>query len=128
MKYKIAHEMLRVKNPEESIKFYENAFGFHRTRTVEKPEDQFNLYYLTDPDETIELELTYNYGHGDYNLGDGYGHLAIATDNLEDSWKKHKEAGYNVTDLSGLDEGRKSYYFITDPDGFKIEVVRLKNN
>ena len=94
--YKIAHEMIRVQDPEESIKFYKDAFGFHQTRTVKKPEKRFNLYYLADPDETIELELTYNFDHGKYDLGDGYGHLAIIADDLEESWKRHKEAGYNV--------------------------------
>lgn len=125
-KYKIAHMMIRVEDPEKSIDFYKNAFGFHETRRKEKPEGKFDLIYLADPDETIEVELTYNYDHGPYELGDGYGHLAIAVDDLEESWKKHKEMGYEVTNLSGLDAGVKSYYFIKDPDGYKIEVIRAK--
>ena len=118
--------MIRVVDPEKTIKFYEDAFGFHLNRIKEKPEAGFNLYFLSDPDETIELELTYNYDHEPYDLGNGYGHLAIATDNLEESWKKHKEQGFEVTDLKGLESGKKSYYFITDPDGYKIEVIRAK--
>lgn len=123
-KYKIAHMMIRVEDPIKSIDFYEKAFGFHETRRKEHPEDKFDLIYLADPDETIEVELTHNYGHGPYEIGDGYGHLAIAVDDLEKSWEEHKALGYEVTELKGLDAGKKNYYFIKDPDGFKIEVIR----
>ena len=79
-----------------------------------------------------ELELTYNYDHEVYDLGNGYGHIAVGVDDLEATHQAHKEAGYNVTDLSGLPGKPKMYYFITDPDGYKIEVIRLaqflKNN
>lgn len=122
-KYKIAHMMIRVEDPEKSIDFYKNAFGFHETKRKEYPKDKFDLIYLADPDETIEVELTHNYGHGSYTIGDGYGHLAIKADDLEESWKRHKELGYEVTELKGLPGKPKDYYFITDPDGFKIEVV-----
>lgn len=122
--YKIAHTMIRVEDLEKSLDFYKNALGFHETRRKEHPEDKFDLVYLADPDETIELELTYNYDHGPYVIGDGYGHLAIATDNLEESWENHKEAGYEVTELKGLDAGKKTYYFLIDPDGYKIEIIR----
>lgn len=124
--YKMTHMMIRVEDPKKSVDFYEKAFGFHITRKKEMPEGKFDLIYLSDPDNTMELELTYNYGHGPYNLGDGYGHLAIATDDLEGSWQAHKDMGYEVTNLSGLDKGVKNYYFIKDPDGYKIEVIRTK--
>jgi len=81
---------------------------------------------LTLPGDDYELELTYNYGHPGYDLGNGYGHIAIATDDLEGLHAKHKEAGYNITDLKGLPGIPPSYYFITDPDGYKIEMVRFK--
>lgn len=123
-KYKPAHMMIRVEDPDKSIDFYEKAFGFHESRRKEYPDDKFDLIYLADPDETFEVELTHNYGHGPYTIGDGYGHLAIQVDDLEESWQRHKDLGYNVTELKGLPGGQKNYYFITDPDGFKIEVIR----
>ncbi len=125
-KYKIAHSMIRVKDIDQSLDFYKKAFGFHETRRKEKPDQKFDLVFLSDPDETIELELTYNYDHEPYDLGNGYGHLALAVDDLEKSWSEHKDQGFNVTELSGLDNGKKNYYFITDPDGYKIEIVRNK--
>lgn len=118
--------MIRVQDPEKSIEFYKKAFGFKLTRTIEKPEGKFNLYYLTDDAENFELELTYNYGHGPYDLGNGYGHLAITVPNLEESWETHTKMGLNPRPLSGLDKSKPNYYFMADPDGYQIEVMREK--
>ena len=93
---------------------------------LETAEDKFTLVYLTLPGSDYELELTYNYDHGAYDLGDGYGHIAISVSDLESLYEKHKEAGYDVTDLKGLPGFPPSYYFIKDPDGYKIEVIRDK--
>ena len=83
------------------------------------------MYLGLDGDD-YELELTYNYDHGAYDLGDGYGHIAISVSDLEGLYEKHKEAGYDVTDLKGLPGFPPSYYFIKDPDGYKIEVIHDK--
>lgn len=124
--YKMVHMMIRVEDPQKSIDFYKKAFGFHVTRVKEKPAAKFNLYYLSDDAENFELELTYNYGHGPYDLGDGYGHLAITVPNLEESWEYHEKCGFNPRPLSGIDDGRKNFYFMQDPDGYKIEVMRAE--
>ncbi|MDO4813920.1 MAG: VOC family protein [Gemella sp.] len=126
MAQKMAHTCYRVANLEESVKFYTEAFDFSISRKRDFPEHKFTLVYLTLPGETYELELTYNYDHGPYELGTGYGHIAIAVDNLEELHAKHKAAGYNVTDLKGLPGIPPSYYFIMDPDGYKVEVIRIK--
>lgn len=126
MVQKMAHTCYRVKNLEESLAFYQNAFDFSISRLRDFPEHKFTLAYLTLPNETYELELTYNYDHGPYEIGTGYGHIAIAVDNLEELHAKHVESGYNVTDLKGLPGTPPSYYFIMDPDGYKIEVIRMK--
>lgn len=123
---KMAHTCVRVKNLEESVAFYQTAFGFEESRRRDFPESKFTLVYLTLPDDGYELELTYNYDHEAYNLGDGYGHIAIAVSDLEALHESHKEVGFNVTDLKGLPGTAPSYYFIVDPDGYKIEVIREK--
>ena len=79
-------------------------------------------YFL--PGDDYELELTYNYDHEAYDLGNGYGHIAISTDDLEGLHEKHQAAGFTVTDLKGLPGTAPSYYFVVDPDGYKIEVIR----
>ena len=84
------------------------------------------MVYLTLPGDDYELELTYNYDHPGYDLGDGYGHIAISTDDLEKLHEQHKAAGFDVTDLKGLPGTSPSYYFVKDPDGYKIEVIREK--
>jgi len=121
---KLVHTCYRVKNLEESVKFYQDAFGFEEKKRADFPEHKFTLVYLALPGDTTELELTYNYDHPEYELGNGYGHIAITVTDLEDIHSKHKEAGYEVTKLMGLPGTPPGYYFINDPDGYKIEVIR----
>lgn len=121
---KMAHTCIRVKDLEASLEFYQKAFGFEETRRRDFPESKFTLVYLSLPGDPYELELTYNYDHPGYDLGNGYGHIAISSDDLEAQHNAHKADGYNVTDLKGLPGTAPSYYFITDPDGYKIEVIR----
>ena len=66
------HACLRVENLEKSIEFYEKAFGFKEDRRKDFPEHKFTIVYLTLPGESFEIELTYNYGHGPYTIGDGF--------------------------------------------------------
>lgn len=123
---KFLHTCIRVKDLEESVKFYTTAFDFKEVRRVDFPEHKFTLVYLAlEGDESYELELTYNYGHEGYDLGNGYGHIAIGVEDLEASHAAHKAAGYTVTDLSGLPGRPKMFYFIQDPDGYKTEVIQL---
>jgi len=123
---KMAHTCYRVKDLQASLAFYKEAFGFEESRVRDFPDNKFTLAYLTLPGETYELELTYNYGHEGYDLGNGYGHIAIATEDLEGLHAKQKAAGFDVTDLKALPGVPPSYYFITDPDGYKVEVIREK--
>lgn len=121
---KMAHTCVRVKDLEASVAFYQKAFGFEESRRRDFPEAKFTLVYLTLPGDEYELELTYNYDHEAYDLGNGYGHIAIATEDVAALHKKHQEAGFEVTDLKGLPGVPPSYYFIIDPDGYKVEVIR----
>jgi lactoylglutathione lyase len=82
------------------------------------------LVYLTLPGDDYELELTYNYDHAAYDLGDGYGHIAIRSEDIEALHADHKDKEFTITDMKGLPGTDPSYYFITDPDGYKIEVIR----
>ena len=80
---KMLHTCVRVQNLEESIRFYEEAFGFKETHRKDFPEHKFTIVYLAFEGDDYELELTYNYGHGPYEIGDGYGHIAISAKDLE---------------------------------------------
>ena len=125
MSVKMLHTCIRVKDLEASLKFYKEALGLVETRRKEFPENKFDLIYLANEIGGYEVELTYNYDvEKPYELGNGYGHMAIGVEDLEGMRDKHIELGYEVTDLKGLPGDKPNYYFVTDPDGYKIEVIR----
>lgn len=126
MTSKMLHTCLRVENLEQSIAFYEKAFGFKETRRKDFPEHKFTIVYLSLENDDYELELTYNYDHGPYVIGDGFAHIAISSDDLEGQHQTHLQAGYEVTELKGLPGNPPNYYFVKDPDGYKVEVIRSK--
>ncbi len=122
MKY--AHTCIRVKNLEESVKFYTEALGYRELRRKDYPEDKFTLVFLGLEGDTAELELTYNYDHGPYDLGTGYGHVALISDDLETDHTRLVNLGYDTTELKGLPGEKPHYFFIKDPDGYKVEIIR----
>ncbi|WBW49672.1 VOC family protein [Peptoniphilus equinus] len=124
MKY--LHTCIRVGNLDASIAFYEKALGFEVTRTKDFPDKKFTLVYLAQPTDYAELELTYNYDTERYELGDGYGHIALECEDFDATYERLKSEGYDVTDKSGLSDGSDSFFFIKDPDGYKIEIIRAK--
>ena len=122
---KSLHTCIRVKDLDASLTFYQDALGYQLKRRQDFPDGKFTLAYLSLPGEDYELELTYNYDHPGYDLGNGYGHIAVGVENVLDSHTKHQTAGYPVTDLLGLPGREPFFYFIQDPDGYKIEVIGL---
>lgn len=125
MALRMLHTCVRVKNLEESLRFYEEGFGLMITRRKDFPEHKFSLVYLSNEQNGYEIELTYNYDiEKPYEIGNGYSHIAIGVDNLEDMREKHISLGYEVTDLKELPGEKPRYYFVTDPDGYKVEVIR----
>lgn len=125
MKSKLLHTCLRVMDLEKSLKFYEEAIGLVESERKDFPEYKFTLVYLTDEDKNYEIELTYNYEQETpYEIGNGFSHTAISVEDLEKTHEEHKEMGYIVSDLSGLPGEKPRYYFITDPDGYRVEVIR----
>lgn len=125
MEYPMIHICYRVMNLEASEEFYRKAFGFEVSRKKDYPEGKFTLSYLTSAGLPFELELTYNYDQNEpYVIGNGYSHLAVGVTDLEASHRRHSEMGLPVTALKGLSAGPPRFYFVTDPDGFRVEVVR----
>ena len=126
MEYKILHTCIRVNDLEESVDFYKSALGLTETGRKVYPED-FTLVFLSDKVGAIEIELTWNYGRDiPYTIGDGFSHLAFSVEDLESSHKRHFEMGIETTELMGLPGDPPRYYFITDPNGYDIEIVRAK--
>lgn len=127
MSVKMLHTCIRVMDLEKSLKFYKEALGLIETKRKDFPENEFTLVYLSNEVGGYEIELTYNYDpEKPYELGNGFSHIAIGVENLEEMREKHISLDYKVTDLKGLPGEEPHYYFVTDPDGYMVEVIRQK--
>lgn len=125
MKYALLHTCLRVMDLEKSLKFYQEALGFRETSRKDFPKYEFTLVFLTDESGHYDIELTYNYNPAEpYVIGNGFSHIAVGTPDLEASHKHHGALGYKVSELLGLPGDPPRYYFVTDPDGYEVEVIR----
>lgn len=123
---RILHTMLRVKNLDESIAFYKAALGMRLLRQKDYPSGEFTLAFMGYGDERDEsvLELTYNWGEHTYDVGTGFGHVAIEVDNAAATCAQVKVLGYKVTREAGpMKHGTTVIAFIEDPDGYKIELI-----
>jgi lactoylglutathione lyase len=121
--------MLRVGNLTKSIDFYTKVLGLNLMRIVERPEQHYSLAYLGfgkgNADGQSEIELTFNHGVESYSMGDAYGHIAIDVDDAYAACEKIKLAGGNVTREPGPVKGGDTVIaFVTDPDGYKIELIQ----
>lgn len=120
------HSMVRVLDEGRSVAFYRDAMGL---KIVDRLAfDSFTLIYMADPESTFEVELTINHGRTEpYNLGDGYGHLAVVVDDLEAAHARMTRTGAKPGDIKSLNrEGAllARFFFIKDPDGYSIEVLQ----
>ncbi len=120
------HSMIRVLDENRAVTFYHAAMGLEIVDRY--PFDSFTLIYMRDPASTFELELTVNHDRTEpYNLGDGYGHLAVAVDDLDAARAEMEAAGGAPGPVRELQRdgallGR--FFFIKDPDGYSIEVLQ----
>ena len=124
---RILHCMLRVGDLQRSINFYTQVLGMQLLRTSENPEYKYTLAFLgygSNPDHA-ELELTYNWGVTAYELGTAYGHIALGVPDAAAACEKIRAAGGNVTREAGPVKGGTTIIaFVTDPDGYKIELIQ----
>ena len=123
------HTMLRVGDMNRSINFYTKVLGMNLLRTTERPEQKYSLAFVAfgkgNADGQAEIELTYNHGVSSYDLGTAYGHIAIGVPDAYAACAKIKAAGGNVTREAGPVAGGDTIIaFVTDPDGYKIELIQ----
>ena len=130
---RLLHTMLRVGDMQRSIRFYTEVLGMKLLRTTKRPEQQYDLAFIgygNNP-EHAEIELTYNYGVDKYELGTAYGHIAIgvpdAAATCDAVREKAQALGGAITREAGPVKGGTTVIaFITDPDGYKIELIEQR--
>lgn len=127
---RLLHTMLRVGALERSIKFYTEVLRMRVLRRSENPEYKYSLAFVgyDDEDKTAVIELTYNWGVSQYDLGSAFGHIAIGVDDIYATCEAVKAAGGKVTREPGPVKGGTTVIaFIEDPDGYKIEFIENKS-
>ncbi len=116
---------------QESVNFYTQILGMRILRTLKQPTEKYTLVFLgyDDESQTCALELTYNYGISNYELGDAFGHIAISVDNCRDTCNEIKgKGGTIVLEPKPLTGSNEIIAFVIDPDGYKIELIQRITN
>jgi lactoylglutathione lyase len=123
---KAIHSMVRVLDEARSVRFYEQAFGLHVADRFDF--ETFTLVYLRNAEADFEIELTVNKGRVEpYDLGDGYGHIAFVVDDVDAEHARMTAAGLSprkLVDFAPAGEVIARFFFIADPDGYQIEVLK----
>lgn len=124
---RMLHTMLRVGDLQRSIDFYTKVLGMQLLRTTERTSEKYSLAFVGyegNPNQA-EIELTYNWGVDKYEMGTAYGHIALGVDDAYKTCEEVKARGGNVTREAGPVKGGNTVIaFITDPDGYKIELIQ----
>ena len=126
---RILHTMLRVGDLDRSLRFYTEVLQMGLLRRKDYPDGKFTLAFVGFGDEDNEavIELTYNWGTDKYELGSGFGHIALAVDNAAQACDDVRARGGKVTREAGpMKHGTTVIAFIEDPDGYKIELIQRK--
>ena len=123
---RILHTMIRVGDLERSIRFYTEALGMQLLRRKDYPGGRFTLAFLGYGSEAegAVVELTHNWDRTEYDLGDGFGHIAIGVDDIEGACRRVREQGGKVVREPGpMKHGTTVIAFLEDPDGYRIELI-----
>jgi len=126
---RLLHTMLRVGNLERAVKFYTEVLGMKLLRTTDRPEQKYSLAFVGygAEDQNAVLELTYNYGVERYDLGAGFGHIAIEVPDAKAACDAVRARGGAVTRAAGPVQGGTTVIaFVEDPDGYKIEFIERR--
>jgi lactoylglutathione lyase len=123
---KFVHSMIRVLDEKRSVDFYERAFGLKIADRLDF--ETFTLVYLSNSENSFELELTINKGQSEpYALGNGYGHSAFVVDDVDAEHARFETQGFSPRKLVDFKNGGEPvarFFFVEDPDGYQIEVIQ----
>jgi len=128
---RLLHTMLRVGDMQRSIDFYTQVLGMRLLRSKDYPDGKFTLAFVGYQDEKdgAVIELTHNWGVDRYDLGTGYGHIAVQVDDAYAACERVRERGGKVTREAGpMKHGTTVIAFVEDPDGYKIEFIQANTH
>ncbi len=123
---RILHTMLRVGDLNRSVAFYRDTLGMRLLRKKDYPEGEFTLAFLGFGEESEQavLELTYNWGQHRYELGDGFGHVAVEVEDVYKAAEAIRARGGKIIREPGpMNAGTTIIAFVEDPDGYQIELL-----
>ena len=124
---RLLHTMLRVTDLHRAIDFYTRVLGMTLLRTTERPEQKYSLAFVgfgSNP-EHAEIELTYNHGVHQYEMGTAFGHLALGVSDVYATCERIRAQGGHITREPGpVAGGTRVIAFVVDPDGYKIELIQ----
>jgi len=126
---RILHTMLRVGDLEKSLDFYTNVLGMRLLRRKDYPDGKFTLAFVgyQEESEGAVIELTHNWDTSTYELGNGYGHIALEVEDAYKACEEIKSRGGKVTREAGpMKHGQTVIAFVEDPDGYKIELIQRR--
>ena len=127
---RILHTMLRVGDLDRSLKFYSEVLGMRLLRRNDYPDGKFTLAFIGygDESEGAVIELTHNWGVESYEIGTGYGHIALEVEDAYKACEEIKARGGVVTREAGpMKHGTTVIAFVQDPDGYKVELIQKKH-
>ena len=127
---RILHTMLRVGDLDRSIDFYTKVLEMRLLRRKDYPDGQFTLAFVGYGEESAQavIELTYNWGVSAYEMGTGFGHLALEVEDVYRACEKIRERGGNIMREAGpMNAGTTIIAFVADPDGYPIELIGRRN-
>ncbi|MGD8407320.1 MAG: lactoylglutathione lyase [Thiohalophilus sp.] len=127
---RILHTMLRVGDLQRSIDFYTNVLGMKLLRQKDYPDGKFTLAFIgyQPESEGAVIELTYNWDTDKYDLGEGYGHIALEVDDVYQATEEIRERGGKILrDAGPMNAGTTIIAFVEDPDGYPIELIGKKH-
>jgi lactoylglutathione lyase len=128
LKMRVLHTMLRVGDLERSLDFYSNVLGMKIIRRKDYPDGRFTLAFVGYGDESSNalIELTHNWDTKAYEIGTGYGHIALGMENIYAACEAIREKGGKISREPGpMKHGTTEIAFVEDPDGYKIELIQL---
>jgi len=126
---RVLHTMIRVGDLERSLDFYSNVLGMKILRRKDYPDGRFTLAFVGYGDESSNavIELTHNWDTQTYDIGTGYGHIALGMENIYTACEAIRKKGGKITREPGpMKHGTTEIAFVEDPDGYKIELIQLK--